>query len=127
MESFIHEHKSVSKKNSLDCYYSSITSYDFIDKDNNPRINEENDIRVLAKIKVKNNAIPKYLIRINNFKKIYDPSLDLSENKTSENLYQDDNTIMNFKDVNKNTFDLYLSFLRTLNSSWIRNAEREDF
>lgn len=127
MESFIHEHKSVSKKNSLDCYYSSITSYDFIDKDNNPRINEENDIRVLAKIKVKNNAIPKYLIRINNFKKIYDPSLDLSENKTSENLYQDDNTIMNFKEVNKNTFDLYLSFLRTLNSSWIRNAEREDF
>lgn len=127
MESFIHEHKSSNKNNKLNCYYGSIKTYDFIDKDNNPRIKDEEDVRVLAKIKVKNDDVPKYLLRVNNFKKIYDPSSDLSENKTSENLFQENKDSINFKEVNKKTFDFYLSFLRTMNTSWIRNAEREDF
>lgn len=127
MESFIHEHKNSKNTTESNFYYGSIKAYDFIDADNNPRISDEQDSRILAKIKTKNNGLPKYLIRINNFKKIYDPNIDMSENKISENLFQDDNTSVNFKEVNKKTFDLYLSFLRTMNISWIRNAEREDF
>lgn len=126
MESFIHQHKNKAESSLESVYYGSIKNYDFIDEDNNPRLNKEEDNRVLAKIKTKDNGSQKYLIRLDNLKKIYDPTLDMSENK-STNLFDIDGAEIPFKEVNKKVFGLYLSFLRTMNTSWIRNAEREDF
>jgi hypothetical protein len=126
MESFIHQHKKKTAPVLDSAYYGSIKNYDFVDEDNNPRIKEEQDSRVLAKIKTKDDGSKKYLIRLDNLKKLYDPTLDMSENK-STNLFDIDGAEIPFKEVNKKTFNLYLSFLRTMNTSWIRNAEREDF
>lgn len=66
------------------------------------------------------------MIRLDNLKKIYDPTMDMSETK-DKNLFNVDGSEIEFKEVSKPTFDLYLSFLKTMNVAWIRNAEREDF
>lgn len=124
MNNFIHEHK----KNDLaeiNNYYCSIDSYDFIDKENNPRVKNEDDARVLAKAKSRPDKTIKYLVRIDNIKNLYNPLLPLSENKQST-LYTDKAYIA-FKEVSKPVFDMYITFLRTLNPVWIRNAEREGF
>jgi len=125
IESFIHQHNK-NETSTTSIFYGSIKNYDFIDNENNPRIEQEEDNRVLAKIKYKDNGSLKHLIRLDNLKRIYDPTVDMSENK-SNNLFEYDGAMPSFKEVNKSVFNLYLSFLRTMNNSWIRNAEREDF
>jgi hypothetical protein len=122
--SFIHEH-SKTTQSEINNYYSTINSYDFIDEENNPRIKKENDQRVLAKAKSRPDSTVKYLIKLDNMKNLYNPLLPLSENKQST-LYED-KAYIPFKEVSKPVFDMYITFLRTLNPVWIRNAEREGF
>lgn len=123
---FIHEqiHK---KLNDSDSFYSTIKDYDFIDNENNPRIKEEIDDRVMAKKKYRTDKSYKYLIRLNNIKSFYNPLTVLPENKSNRLLSVSDDKSPTFKEVNKNIFDMYLIFLKTLNPAWIRNAEREGF
>jgi len=125
-ETFIFEQSKPSNIKTQSKFFSTIKTYDFIDEDNNPRLIDENDHRIMAKAKIKANGSYKYMIRLDTLKKIYDPTNDMSENKNN-NLFQVDGADIEFKEVSKTTFDLYLSFLRTMNVSWIRNAEREDF
>ncbi len=110
-----------------DKFYGIIQDYDFVDKENNPRINLEKDPRVLAKIKYKADGKEKFLIRIDNSKKLFNPSLPLSENKRDKLLEQYGADSSCFKEVSQRVFDYYVTFLRTANQSWIHNAEREDF
>jgi hypothetical protein len=124
---FIHNQSSSSKTKQEDKFYGIIQNYDFIDKDNNPRINSEQDLRVLAKIKVKNNGQEKFLIKLDNNKKLYNPSSPLPENKKNRLLEQYGADSVPFKEVSKKVFEYYMTFLRTSNPSWIHNAEREDF
>lgn len=125
-ESFIFEQKKTSSTSDKSKFFTTIKTYDFIDEDNNPRLIDENDNRIMAKAKLKQNGSYKYMIRLDNLNKIYDPTLDMSENKNN-NLFEVDGADLSFKEVSKTTFDLYLSFLKTMNTAWIRNAEREDF
>lgn len=111
----------------IDMYYGLIEDYDFIDSDNNPRIKVENDSRVLAKIKFRANGTQKFLVKIDNAKKLYNPSSQLSENKQRTLLDQYSGSQNNFKEVSQKVFDLYITFLRTSNPLWINNAEREAF
>lgn len=110
-----------------DQFYSTIQDYDFIDQDNNPRISSESDNRVLAKIKYKSNNKEKYLIKIDNNKKLYNPMSPLSENRENQLLNQYMESSNTFMEVSKKVFDYYLTFLRTSNPSWIHNAEREAY
>lgn len=123
-DTFIHNHKT-EKSVQSDSFYGTIKDYDFIDENNNPRIREEQDIRVMAKEKFRSNNSIKYLIRTDNIKHFYNPLSPLSENNKF-NLYSNTDQI-HFKEVSKSVFDMYIVFLRTLNTSWIRNAEREEF
>ena len=125
-EPFIFEPQKKTNTKEKSKFFCTIKNYDFIDEQNNPCLIDESDNRIMAKIKTRDNGSHKYLIRLDNMKKIYDPTLDLSENKNN-NLFEVDGADIEFKEVNKNVFDLYLSFLRTMNVAWIRNAEREDF
>lgn len=125
-ESFIFQHNKTKESSLKSKFFSTIKDYDFIDEENNPCLIEENDPRVMAKAKLKNNNSYKYMIRLDNLKKIYDPTIDMSETK-DKNLFSVDGSEIEFKEVSKPTFDLYLSFLKTMNVAWIRNAEREDF
>jgi hypothetical protein len=126
-DSFIYTpSKNTTSKND-DKFYGIIQDYDFVDKENNPRINLEKDPRVLAKIKYKADGKEKFLIRIDNSKKLFNPSLPLSENKRDKLLEQYGADSSCFKEVSQRVFDYYVTFLRTANQSWIHNAEREDF
>lgn len=128
MNNYIYSNPSKQTKGSeKDKYYSIIQDYDFMDDDNNPRVESESDKRVLAKTKYKPNGQPKYLIRIDNYKKLYNPSSPLSENKQNKLLDQYKADASAFKEVSQKVFDYYLTFLKTSNPSWIHNAEREDF
>ena len=124
-EQFIYNpiQKSAEKQN--DKFYGAIQDYDFIDSDNNPRINTESDKRVLAKIKYRTNNKEKYLIKIDNTKKMFNPLSPLSENKNNKLLDQYAANSDTFTEVSRKAFDYYLTFLRTSNPSWIHNAERE--
>jgi hypothetical protein len=108
-----------------DRFFCLLADKDFIDKENNPRCNTE-DNKVLAKIKYKPNGMPKYLIRIDDTKKLFNPTLDLPETKNIKLLHSIGKETTLFKEVNKKAFDFYLMFLKTGNGSWILNAERED-
>jgi hypothetical protein len=114
-------------KDTTDKFYTSIKDYDFIDQDNNPRSKNENDSRVMAKIKCRLNNSFKYLIRLNNIKQFYNPLTPLPENQKNKLLNQDGGDEIQFKEVSRSVFDMYTTFLRTMNSIWIRNAEREGF
>jgi hypothetical protein len=126
-DSFIYTPSKNTTSKSDDKFYGIIQDYDFVDKENNPRINLEKDPRVLAKIKYKADGKEKFLIRIDNSKKLFNPSLPLSENKRDKLLEQYGADSSCFKEVSQRVFDYYVTFLRTANQSWIHNAEREDF
>jgi hypothetical protein len=125
-ESFIFQNSKTKESTLKSKFFSTIKDYDFIDEENQPCLINENDSRIMAKAKLKNNNSYKYMIRLDNLRKIYDPTMDMSETK-NKNLFKVDGSEIEFKEVSKPTFDLYLSFLKTMNVSWIRNAEREDF
>lgn len=128
MSNFIHSSKTKPSSNvEKDKFYGIISDYDFVDKENNPRINEEDDNRVLAKIKYKVNGQAKFLIKLDNSKRLFNPASPLPENKRNQLLEQYSIDSSNFKEVSKKVFDYYVTFLRTSNPSWIHNAEREDF
>lgn len=125
-ESFIFQQNKNKESALKSKYFSTIKDYDYIDENNSPCLIDENDPRIMAKAKLKNNGSYKYMIRLDNLKKIYDPTMDMSETK-DKNLFNVDGAEIEFKEVSKPTFDLYISFLKTMNVAWIRNAEREDF
>lgn len=109
-----------------DAFFCLLQDKDFADENNNPRSNIEDSHKVLAKIKYKANGLPKYLIRIDATKKLLNPMLDMPEIRNIKLLHSISGQSLQFKEVNKKTFDFYLLFLKTNNPSWIFNAERED-
>jgi hypothetical protein len=121
---FTQNHSEKSEANN-DRFFCLLEDKDFIDDQNNPRSKTE-DNKVLAKIKYKPNGIAKYLIRIDDTKKLFNPTLDLPETKNIKLLHSIGQEKIIFKEVNKKAFDFYLMFLKTTNASWILNAERED-
>ena len=126
-QSFIHNQPSTKKNIKENQYYTQIGHQDFIDNENNPRSKEENNNKVLAKIKYKDNNYAKYLIRLDHNKKLFNPNLQnesKGKNKPIDLFLPNSDS---FKEVSRKVFDFYLSFLRTSNVSWINHAEREDF
>jgi hypothetical protein len=106
-------------------YYTLIGQEDFIDDDNNPRIEKDNDNRVLAKKTVQNKL--KYLIKLDNAGKFYNPLSPISSIKPIKILQTISISDSRFKEVNQTVFNMYLNFLRSKNIAWINNAEREVF
>lgn len=123
---FIFTQKNSTKQDiNQDKFFCLLEDKDFIDDQNNPRSKTE-DGKVLAKVKYKPNGVAKYLIRIDDTKKLFNPTLDLPETKNIKLLHSIGQEKIIFKEVNKKAFDFYLMFLKTTNASWILNAERED-
>lgn len=127
-ESFIHtsvENKEKTKENNK--FFTTKIDCDFHDEENNPRVNNEEDERVLAKIKRKQDNTYKYLVKIDNNKNLFNPKTDLSDNKRNNLSDQYFSQSSSFKEVSKKVFDYYLTFLRTSNILWLNTAQREDF
>jgi hypothetical protein len=116
-DNFIYTVSKNSKTNKEDKFYGIIQDYDFVDKENNPRINIEKDPRVLAKIKYKADGKEKFLIRIDNSKKLFNPSLPLSENKRDKLLEQYGADSSCFKEVSQSNWSNICSVSPSTNMS----------
>ena len=127
MNEFIHNSRitktiTPKKQNS---FYCSLDDQEFIDDENNPRCHDENSNKVLAKLKYKIDGSPKYLIRIDLNKKLFNPKSSLSDNRNLKLIDRDGADKIKFKEVNLKSFSMYLNFLRSNNEAWLNNAERE--
>ena len=117
-------------------YYTLLGKQDFIDEDGLPRLNTESD-QIYAKcslsqkpkqmvatteLGVEKNSY-KYYIAKNAKGEIYDPN-ESYQPKASfiDTVCKDSNRLMQ---VNQYVFNKYLNFLKTNNSAWIREANRD--
>lgn len=104
-------------------YYTIFGNHDYLDDDQNPRLNEETP-KAFAKV-VANGSKNRFFIKTGLYGKIYNPIGLYSENTHSKFLNKSGKPAWNFKEVNSKVFDMYVSFLRTKNLAWFNNAERE--
>ena len=106
-------------------YYSLVETGDFIDTNKHTRVLEKNINKALAKKIVREDGSVRYLVKINNAGKLYNPISIYGQEKPNTFLDKVCKTDSKFKDVNAKAFYLYLSFLTTKNLSYLHNAERE--
>lgn len=106
-------------------YYTISGSEDFFDDNQLPRLNNDGD-NVYAKKTIRDDGTMRYSVRLSLNGKLYDPTSQIGEGNSKNFL---DNTVRadnRFKNVSPKVFDLYISFLKTKNNSWLLNAQRED-
>lgn len=125
MDNYIHEQVK-NKTEILNAeYYTIIGQEDFLDNNGMPRSANELSDKTVAKKIVKNNGKVKYSIKIGNNNKLVNPISIYGKEKESSFLDSVCRANHKFIDVNFKTFDMYLNFLKTKNTSWLYNAERE--
>lgn len=115
--------KKIQSESSVE-FYTLSGSEEFFDNNQLPRLSKESD-KVYAKKIIRDDGSARYSIRLSLSNKLYDPTSTYGLDKTKSFL---DNTVRSenrFKNVNPKTFDLYLNFLKTKNTAWLHNAERE--
>lgn len=133
MSNFIFNPKNQDSTEQLYCL---IGKEDFIDEEGYPRLNDSESDNVVAKSiqnkKGKNIVSSQnyctYFLRISPNLKLYNPINRLSPVKDKRQYNFIDSVCKEkwmFKEVNKQTFDKYLTFLKTKNISWLKDAERE--
>lgn len=105
-------------------YYCMVGNEDFIDDNKRPRI-EQDGASVMAKRSLKSNGSLRLQIRIDKYKKLYNPNGIMASEITNKDIHRIKEDIDSFTDVGIKTFDLYLSFLKTNNPNFLRQAERE--
>lgn len=115
-------------------FYTTLQYQDFVDEQDNSRSSTENS-KVFAKA-IKNGLSRdmtrsgaqffKYYIRCSSNKTLHDPfpKYSTSDNKTSfiDKVCKSDNS---YKEVTYSVFDKYLNYLKTENSQWLKNAQKE--
>lgn len=124
-ENFIFSSTKKQKKETSIEFYTMVDHQDFFDEDQLPRLNNDSD-KVYAKKIIREDGSVRYSIRLSLSNKLYDPTSTFGLDKTKSFL---DNTVRNenrFKNVSHKVFDNYITFLKTKNSSWLLNAQRED-
>jgi hypothetical protein len=106
-------------------FYTLAGNEDYYDNNQLPRLNVDSD-KTYAKKTIRDDGTIRYSIRLSLSNKLYDPTSAYGLDKTKSFL---DNTVRNenrFKNVNVAVFDWYLNFLKTKNTAWLNNAQRED-
>lgn len=117
-------------------YYCLSGNEDFIDDQNNPRINKENDPRVVAKA-VQNKkskhitesvSYYRYYLKTNPNLEIFNPieyHSSIKEKKLFSHVHAVCKNTWTFKEVDKSLFDKYIIFLKTKNIQSLRDIERQ--
>ena len=103
-------------------YYTMMGDHDSLDSDKNPVASVEND-KVVAK-KIVHTKI-RYFVKSGPYGKLFNPIGLYSEGRGNRFMAKSGKNLWNFKEVNQKVFDLYVSFLKTKNTAWLTNAERE--
>lgn len=127
MDSFIHNLTTKNAETTSEEYFTCDGNHDFYDSNGCPRLSSYNDEKVFAKISTRLNNTKKFMIKVDQSNKFYNP-FSVYGNKNVASTFV--NTVTRnpkpFKEVSKLVFDLYIKFLVSKNSGWLLNAERED-
>lgn len=126
-----------SKAENKSALYCLVGNEDFIDDDGNPRINSEDNPKIMAK-SVANKPSKhmgttdkmqlRFYIRTKQNNIIYNPVTIESKVKDKETFDFINNTCkggISFTEVSQSIFDKYVSFLKTKNTRWLNAAQRE--
>lgn len=109
-------------------------SEDFIDDDNNPRLNTESELTYAKCLKSQytksfhhQNAIPyKYFVKCDPNKNLYNPITGFSSiNSRSNFLNKVCKSELVFTEVSEAIFSKYINFLRTSSLQWLTSAQRD--
>ncbi len=108
------------------CVFTLFGKHDYLDADNRPRLINttvvaEERLEAYAKSVVIDGGNPRYLVKTDSTGHAYNP-IGMYADVSSERF---GNPQWTFREVNKNAFNQYLSFLRTRNNARLKNAERE--
>jgi hypothetical protein len=129
-------HIFTTNKSNNESFYCLIGKEDFLDDSGYPRVSDGNSADIAAKIiqnkKSKhfndNSSYNSYYIKCSPNNSLYNP-IELYAMKDTKTQYGFiDKTCKNkwsFKEVDHHIFYKYLTFLRTKNISWLKDAERE--
>lgn len=93
-----------------------------VDNDGNPICDDKKT--ALAYVK-NTNTDQQFYIKVGTYGKIFNPIGLYSEGKQNKFLSKIGKDEFSFTRVNSKVFDMYLNFLRTKNTAWLNNAERE--
>jgi len=104
-------------------FYCVIGLEDFLDEENNPRTSSANK-NTLAKKVIRDDSSIRYSIRLAKDGRLYNPLSVYGEEK-KYTLYDNNPSIVKFRDVNFKCFGHYINFLKTKNIAYFNNAERE--
>jgi hypothetical protein len=120
-----------------DKFYCLLGSEDYIDDDGYPRLNNENMLNAVAKIifskKPKHftdndKSYGRYYIKLDPNSKIFNPKKILSSIEEKNSLSFINNICKSewdFKEVTPQVFQKYITFLKTKNLSWLKDAQRD--
>lgn len=98
---------------------------DFIDSSGSPRLEKDLAEKVYAKKIIRKDNSYKYLIKLSNNSKLFNPLSIYGIEQDKSFLNRVCRSNKKFKEVNQKAFEWYLKFLRTKNIAWLNNAERE--
>lgn len=108
----------------VDEYYTLNGQQDYYDDQNNPRLQEDGE-KTLAKKTFVDKDKPRFLIKIDTDGKFFDPTSSLAKDHASKSNFLNQTCRQpKFKSVSYDVFDMYLSFLKTKNLSWLHNSNR---
>lgn len=127
MDNFIYNQKNTNQTELNNEFYSFIGDEDFLDENNNPRIESETNKKIIAKKIYKSDGRIKFLVKIDNSGRFFNPRSPVSSIKNTKLLQTISLSQDKFKEISSKAFTLYLNFLRSRNEAWLSNAEREDF
>lgn len=98
---------------------------DYFDAQGFPRCKEDNKNILAKKIARLDNSI-RHMIRISKDGQLHNPVSIYDDETHQPNKSYINNNSVKFKRVSSKVFEMYLNFLKTKNTAWLHNAERED-
>lgn len=120
---FIFSHKATTQPLISYDLFTFFGDHDYLDDNEYPRTHEDTN-KVLAKIRT-GVSNTKYFVKVGSHGQIFNPIGIYSEGKQNKFLSKIGKLEFAFREVNKKVFDMYINFLKTKNSAWLNNAQRE--
>ena len=104
-------------------FYTIFGKHDWLDDEGFPRINEETPDAYAKSIS--GNSETKFFVKRGRYGKLYNPIGLYSEGTANKQLRHAGKPEWEFKKETEKVFNFYINFLKTKNSAWLNNAERE--
>ena len=104
-------------------FYTIFGKHDWLDDEGFPRVNEEAPDAYAKSIS--GNFETKFFVKRGRYGKLYNPIGLYSEGTANKQLRHAGKPEWEFKKETEKVFNFYINFLKTKNSAWLNNAERE--